>query len=208
MKGFLYCFKLLGPKGSEESNPYTNIYKVDTTVRKVPEFLEECNKKRHVSKGKFDLAFYVEVDNIYKLDIFEKLYIYKYGKEENIYNVDVSKIFYFAKKDVESLELRKKKLFHVTNFAENVLDSKKKIWNRDFINSFKSKKVIEDNVNNLKFIDLYQIYVKWFRNSKYFKDQKHYERNPKERAEMCEFLDLCETCTLLGKTNEYYEWEY
>ena len=191
MKGYLYCFS---------DKLYENVYKVGTTVNKVSEVLEKCNKKRSKNKGKLELEFFIEVDNIHKLDIFEKLYIYKYGKEENFYKIDISQIACFVKKDVEALELLKKKLFHVTNFAEYVLDSKKKIWNRDFINSFKSKKVIEDNVNNLKFIDLYQIYVKWFRNSKYY--------TAKEKAEMCEFLDLCETCTALGKTNEYYEWEH
>ena len=32
-------------------------------------------------------------------------------------------------------------------------------WNRTFLNSFKSKKIIEDDTKTLKFLDLYKIYT-------------------------------------------------
>ena len=144
-----------------------------------------------------ELEFYIEVDNIYKLDVFENLYLYKYGKEANLYKIELSQIKIFIYKDLKTSEIRKQKLIYIVKFIENVLD--KKAWNRTFLNSFRSKKIIEDHLHNLKFIDLYEIYKKWIKNNK---------KSSINKAEMCEFLDLCETCTILGKTNEYYEWEF
>jgi hypothetical protein len=197
MKGFLYCFKVVGTKDSNDSTSFENIYKVDTTVHNITEFLKKCNNKRPSSKGVLELEFYIEIDNIYKLDIFENLYLYKYGKEANLYKIELSQIKIFIYKDLKTSELRKQKLIYIVKFVENVLD--KKAWNRTFLNSFRSKKIIEDHLHNLKFIDLYEIYKKWIKNNK---------KSSINKAEMCEFLDLCETFTSLGKTNEYYEWEF
>ena len=135
MKGFLYCFKVLGTKDSDDSQLLKNIYKIFATVRNTTEVMEDLKNNKEPQ----EIKFYTEVDNIYKLNIFEKLYTYKYGKEENYYKVEFSKILYFAKKDLQDIELRNKKSSHVNKFVENILqesESQGKVWNKSFLNSF------------------------------------------------------------------------
>ncbi len=231
MKGFLYCFKVVGIKDSNDSQLLTNIYKIETTVRKIKNVLKKSETKSSTSSEiKYELMFYVEVDEIHKLDIFENLYLYRYiskKSEKNLYKVEFSKIKNFVTKDLNNLELRKKKILHINNFLEDMLvhnsKTKELSLNKDFLNSFNSKKIIMENSNTLKLVDLYKIYLKWFKNSKYYetKDSKEiFEeslvsetqhlscRNSKERAGICEFLELCESYTFLGKPNEYYEWDF
>lgn len=252
MKGILYCFKVLGIRDSNDSNflknkdtlhiqepkVLTNIYKIDTTILNIHEVIKNLEAKKpsknRVSKRKliydtqltYELMFCVEIDEINKLDIFENLYLYKYMKhipEDNLYKVDLSKIKNLVMKDLKNLELRKRKLLHINSFLENVLlqESRKISWNIEFLNHFKSKKNKED-IQTMRFIDLYDIYLKWFKIGKCSTNLIEKEisqdsetecsvlvyRNSKERAEICEFLELCETYTVLGKSNEYYEWEF
>jgi hypothetical protein len=216
MKGFLYCFKVLGTKDSNDSQLLKNIYKIFATVRNTTEVMEDLKN----SKEPQEIKFYTEVDNIYKLNIFEKLYNYKYGKEENYYKVEFSKIVYFGKKDLEDMKLRNEKSFNVNKFVENLLQEpvdlgvpksleaslpetpkslERKVWNKVFINSILKKNFVYEDTQNIKIGELYQIYVKWFRNSKVYIS--------KEKAEICEFLEFCED-TCLGKTNEWYEWTF
>jgi len=236
MKGVLYCFKVLGIKDSDDSKFLTNIYKIYTTVRKLPisTVPNKSSKRKPTDVLKYELMFCVEVDEIHKLDIFENLYLYKYMNykyEDNLYKVEFSKIKNFVTKDLNNLELRKKKLSHINSFLENVLiqKNKKLVWDIDFINSFKSKKKVMENIQIMRFVDLYNIYLKWFKTDKCLRDTSisgnetlslekkspgsenicvvSETRNSKEKAEICEFLELCETYTILGKPNEYYEWE-
>jgi hypothetical protein len=198
MKGFLYCFKVIGTKDSNDSQLLKNIYKIFATVRNTTEVMEDLKNNKEPQ----EIKFYTEVDNIYKLNIFEKLYNYKYGKEENYYKVEFSKIVYFGKKDLQDMQLRIKKSFNVNKFVENVLQEKgsgeRKVWNKVFINSMlKNKNFIYEDTQNIKIGELYEIYLKWFRSSKLYIS--------KEKAEICEFLEFCEN-TCLGKTNEWYEW--
>lgn len=213
MKGFLYCFKVIGTKDSNDSQLLKNIYKIFATVRNTTEVMEDLkNNKEPQESHSGDLGvprslkikFYTEVDNIYKLNIFEKLYNYKYGKEENYYKVDFSKIVYFGKKDLQDMQLRNKKSINVNKFVENVLvvhcSGERKVWNKTFINSMlKNKNFIYEDTQNIKIGELYEIYLKWFRSSKIYIS--------KEKAEICEFLEFCEN-TCLGKTNEWYEWTF
>jgi hypothetical protein len=200
MKAFLYCFSLKSFY-QDSKQDFQNIYKISTTVRNINDVLSENNQNRYVDKGLFSLEFAAEFEDIQelsKLEIFEKLYNYKYGTEEHFYKIDLMYIKKFLKDDIKAYELRKRKLLIIKRFLRNTIQKTDNFsYNKAFIFSHKHFAHLNYEIQSIKIGDLYEVYTHWCKLN-YIKD----------KAEICEFFDLCESHTFLGKANEDYEWEF
>lgn len=197
MRGFLYCFSIQSLCKDSKQN-FQNIYKISTTVRNVKDILQENNYHRYLNKGLFSLEFAVEFENINSLEIFEKLYIYKIHNEENFYKTDLSIIKKLLNEDIKSVELRKRKLSVIKRFLKSTIQKTSNFgYNKVFLYYGKNHIYNNDEIQTLKVSDLYEAYTQWCKLN-----------NIKEKAEICEFFDLCVSHTFLGITNEDYEWEF
>lgn len=202
MRGFLYCFRLVGNKYSNESkdskeSKAENIFKVSTTVRNIAEVLQESNDKIY-DNSYFKFEFGIEFEDINKLEIFEKLYIYKLHDTEDYYKTDLVTIKKFLNEDIKTYQLQKHKLLFIKRFLRNVIQKNSNFgYNKAYIFSLKHFAHLNYEIQTLKVSDLYDVYSHWCKIN-----------HVKEKAEICEFFDLCVSHTFLGSTNEDYEWEF
>jgi hypothetical protein len=171
MKYNLYCFKYVPLKG---------IYKIATTSLNVDILLT----------SEYKLEFFINIEDIEDLDIFEKLYNYKYNNIPDLYKITYDKVKSLFNKEVYKCELRNLKISHIIDFLQCYIQKSE---------NFQKSQYDKENWI-IRSYDLYEIYSFWYK--------KECSKSPnKEKAGICEFVKLCEKYTFLGPTNEYHEWE-
>jgi hypothetical protein len=198
MKGFLYCFRVV-EKAISKDSIHTNIFKVSTTVRNISEVLQESNDKQTHNSLIFEFAVeFEDIQFLSKLEIFEKLYIYKLHNTEDYYKIDLTYIKKFINDDIKAYDLQKRKLSVIKRFLKSTIQKNDNFgYNKAFIFSLKHFAHLNYEIQTLKISDLYEVYKHWCKIN-----------HIKDKAEICEFFDLCESHTFLGKANEDYEWEF
>jgi hypothetical protein len=166
----LYCFEYTVP------NSFTKIYKVSTTTLTIQEVLTP----------EYKLEFCAYLEDIDDLQIYEKLYNYKYKNMENHYKVDLNRIKTCFRNELLDIEFKKVKVCHINRFLKL------------YIEKINASQETTSESSILRSYDLYKIYNKWC--------NKEMIAN-KEKAGICEFVNLCQKYTFMGKCNMYHEWE-
>jgi hypothetical protein len=162
---------------------FPNILKIGTTVLNVNDHLDIVNSK---NKNPYKLEIFIQIEDLSEICIYKKLLEYKYSDENELFKLELNKIKKFFAEELMCIENQRRKISHISKFI------KLHVERSEEIKSYYDEPVI------LKSYDLYNVYNLWCNKLNITK---------KEKAEICEFIDLCENHTFLGKSNTYYEWE-
>lgn len=212
MKGFLYCFSI-----KSHIQSLNKIIKIGTTIRNVNEILEETFMYENSEEFSysFNLEFYIEVENINELIIYDKLEPFRlydlgscskdfvsgtYGSIDNLYKLELQSVKKFFDEELDYIKFRKYKINVIKRFLKKSVEKHENFgWNHSFrtFRNYDFKSVYHEEWI-LKNYELYTAYETWCKKLSIIK---------KEKAECCEFIELCEKYTFLGKSNDYCEWE-